>query len=462
MRRTFQSLSVRNFRLYALGQLMSVTCTWMMIVAQDWLVLGLSGDSGTALGAITAAQFAPVLLLTLYGGRLADRHDKRRILVLANLAAGVLALALALWVVAGGVRLWHIGVFAVLLGAVNAVEAPTRMSFISELVGTELLPNASALSAAYFNTARVAGPALAGLLISGYGVGPVMLLNAVSYLATVVSLVLMRPDEMRGGGAGRARDTRVVDGLRYLRSRSDLLLPIGLVAVNGLFAFNFQLTLPLLAKTVFGAGSTTFGLLSSALAVGSLVAAFATTARRGRPSAGVVTGGAVAFGALEALTGFAPSLPVALVLLAATGYAMSHFAQSSNHRIQLGSDPRYRGRVMAVYTLIFQGSTPVGAVLTGLLSEEFGARWGMTAGGLVSLAAGLGAWWLLRRGYGVGAVGAAGPGGAAAGPGGAASGEGAAGPGGAASGVGPVTPVVLESYAERALPSGTPTTRRGS
>lgn len=386
LRRTFQSLSVRNFRLFVFGQLLSVTCTWMMVIAQDWLVLELSGNSGTALGTVTAMQFTPVLLLTLYGGRLADRYDKRRILILANLALGVLALALGLWVVLGTVQLWHIWLFALALGTVNSVEAPTRISFVSEMVGSELLPNASAMSAAYFNVARVVGPAVAGLLIARLDVGPVVLINALSYLATVVSVVLMRPSELHRPTA-RPRKARVVDGLRYIGRRPDLVLPMALVGVLGLVGFNFQLTLPLLAKTEFHTDSTAFGLLSSSLAAGSLLAAFATTARRGRPTALVVAGSALAFGALEAVTGLAPTLPVACLLLALTGFAMMYFAQASNHRIQLGSDPQYRGRVMALYTLIFQGSTPLGAVLTGGLSEHWGVRWVLYGGGLISLTA---------------------------------------------------------------------------
>ncbi|MER5809193.1 MFS transporter [Streptomyces sp. NPDC002033] len=386
LRRTFQSLSVRNFRLFVLGQLLSVTCTWMMVVAQDWLVLELSGDSGSALGVVTALQFTPVLLLTLYGGRLADRHSKRRLLMLANGASGVLALALGLWILLGEVRLWHIWLFALALGTVNSVEAPTRISFVGEMVGGELLPNASAMSAAYFNAARVAGPALAGFLIARLDVAAVVLINAVSYLGTVISVALMRPAELHVAAARPAKP-RVVDGLRYIGRRPDLMLPLALVGVLGLAGFNFQLTLPLLAKTEFHTDSTAFGLLSSSLAAGSLLAAFATTARRGRPTALVVTGSALAFGATEAVTGLAPTLPVACLLLILTGFTMMYFAQASNHRVQLGSDPAYRGRVMALYTVIFQGTTPLGALVTGFLAQHWGPRWALSAGGLVSLSA---------------------------------------------------------------------------
>ncbi|MFC7303694.1 MFS transporter [Streptomyces monticola] len=381
-----RSLSVRNFRLFAAGQVVSVAGTWMMVMAQDWLVLSLTDDSGTALGAVTALQFAPLLLLTLHGGRLADRHDKRRLLMAANVVSGTLAALLTALVLSGAVQLWHVYLFALGLGTVNAVEVPTRMSFVSELVGPELLPNASALSAAYFNIARVVGPALAGLLISAAGTGPVMLLNAVSYLATVLALRRMRPAELHRT-ARPAERPRIVDGLRHVTGRSDLLLPMALVGVIGLFGLNFQLTLPLLAKTVFHTDASTFGLLTTAFAAGSLLAALATTARRGRPSSRTVINAAFAFGLLTLASGLAPGPLTAALLLALTGFAALYFAQAANHRVQLGSDPSYRGRVMALYTLVLQGSTPLGALLIGRLSQEFGARSGLYAGGTVSLVA---------------------------------------------------------------------------
>ncbi|MGW7548571.1 MFS transporter [Streptomyces sp. NPDC054770] len=381
-----QSLSVRNFRLFAAGQLVSVAGTWMMAVAQDWLVLSLTGDSAAALGVVTALQFAPVLLLTLYAGGLADRHDKRRLLMAANLASGVLSLALAVLVLTGTAGLWHVCLFALGLGIVNAVEVPTRMSFVSELVGGDLLPNASALSAAYFNIARVAGPAFAGLLIGWLGTAAVMLLNAVSYLATVAALRAMRPTELHRSAQRPAR-APVMEGVRHLVAHRDLLLAMVLVAVTGMLGFNFQLTLPLLAKTVFHAQAAGFGLLTTAFAVGSLFAAFVTTRRRGRPAATLVFGAALAAGALECASGLAPTYLWAAVLLLCTGFGCLYFAQAANHHIQLGTDPAYRGRVLALYTLVFQGTTPLGALLVGALSERFGARSGLLAGGAATLLA---------------------------------------------------------------------------
>lgn len=388
--KTFRSLAVRNFRLFTAGQVVSVAGTWMMVVAQDWLVLSLSGDSATALGIVTALQFTPLLLLTLYGGRLADRHDKRLLLTVANVASGVFALGLGLLVIGDRATLWQVYLFALGLGTVNALEIPTRMAFVSEMVGADLLPNASALSAAYFNLARIVGPALAGLLISRFGIGQVMALNALSYAATVVALRMMRPEELHRAARPATR-ARVVDGLRHVRSRPDLMLPLALVAVIGVFGFNFQLTLPLLAKTEFHSDASAFGLLTAALAVGSLAAAVVTTARRGRPTSRTVLMSALGFGVLETVTGLAPSYPAVVVLLVLTGFATVWFAQAANHRIQLGTDPLYRGRVMALYTLVFQGSTPLGALFVSRLSEEAGARSGLYAGGLASCAAALAA-----------------------------------------------------------------------
>ncbi|WP_428838385.1 MFS transporter [Streptomyces osmaniensis] len=394
-----RSLSVRNFRLFAAGQLVSVAGTWMMVVAQDWLVLSLTGDSASALATVTALQFTPLMLFTLYGGRLADRHDKRRLLMWANTASGALALSLALLDLAGAARLWHVYFFALALGTVNAVEVPARMAFVSELVGAELLPNASSLSAAYFNVARVAGPALAGLLIGASGTGWVMLLNAASYAGTVVGLRLMRTSELHRSGRTAVKGG-VADGLRYVRTRPDLLLPVALIAVVGLFGLNFQLLLPLLAKTVFHADAASFGLLTTAFAAGSLLAALVGTGRRGRPPARTVVLSALAFGVLETTAAWAPGFTSALFLLALTGFASLYFAQAANHRIQLGSDPGYRGRVMALYTLILQGSTPLGALLIGWLAQQLGARAGLLAGGLVSVGAAVVALVVERRGSG--------------------------------------------------------------
>ena len=385
---TFRSLKVRNYRLFAGGQIVSLIGTWMQFIAQDWLVLQLTDNSGSALGVVFALQFVPVLALSLYGGKLADRYDKRKLLVACNVVWLVLAAGLGLLVVTGNVHLWQVFLFALCFGSVSAIEVPTRQAFVSELVGTELLPNALSLNAATFNTARVVGPAVAGLLIAWLGTGPVILLNTLTYVGPLCAMLLLDPAKLHRA-ATQPRDTRIADGLAYLRRRPDLLLPLALVLVIGGLGFNFQITLALLSKTEFGVGAASFGLLSSALAIGALGGAFAGTGRRARPSVYVVIGGALAFGVLETAVGFAPTYLSAAALLLATGFAMIYFAQAANQRVQLGTSAEFRGRVMAVYVMVFVGSNPICAPLVGWLSERYGARTGIWLGGVAALLAGL-------------------------------------------------------------------------
>ncbi|MDG6107552.1 MFS transporter [Dactylosporangium aurantiacum] len=387
----FGSLKVRNYRLFTTGQLVKLLGTWMMVVAQDWLVLQLSDNSPTALGIVTALQFTPVLLLTLYGGQLADRFDKRRLLLIANTGSALVAGLLGGLVVAGVVTLWWVFVTAALFGVISAIETPVRQAFVSELVGPELLPNALSLSSATFNTARIVGPAIAGLVIALLHdrTGPIFLITAGLCLAPLVGLSRMRTAELfrveRPPVA--ASDARTVDGLRYVQRRPDLSLAILLVLVVGLFGFNFQLTLAVLAKVEFNAEASYFGLLTTALAVGALAGALASSRRRSRPSAYAVLAAAVLFGGFETLVGFAPTFATAVALLLPTGFFMIYFAQAANQRVQLGTDPEFRGRVMALYVLVFLGSTPLGSLIIGWCAERFGPRSGIWVGGLVSVVA---------------------------------------------------------------------------
>ncbi|GAA4914703.1 putative MFS family arabinose efflux permease [Stackebrandtia albiflava] len=381
---TFESLKVRNYRLFASGQLTSLVCRWMQVIAIDWLVLEMSGDSGTALGLVMAFQFLPVLLLSLYGGKLADRYDKRRLLLGANVAWLLLSTGLAVLVLSGAALLWHIYVFALLLGVVNALETPVRQSFVSELVEPALLPNALALSAATFNGSRIVGPAVAGGLIALFGSGVVIAVNAVAYIAPLVALLMMSAGRLYRASS-RPKDTRIREGLRYTARRPDLLLPLALMFVVGGLGFNFPITLALLAKTVFATGPEAFGLLTTMLAVGALAGALASSKRRARPSAHVVMGAAALFGALEIVTAFAPSFWTASLLLIPTGFAMVYLAQAANQRVQLGVDPAFRGRVMALYVLVFLGSTPIFAPMIGWLGEVVGPRSGLWVGGAGAL-----------------------------------------------------------------------------
>ncbi|MBL6276674.1 MFS transporter [Micromonospora fiedleri] len=397
----FQSLQVRNYRLFASGQLVKLIGVWMMFIAQDWLVLELSDDSATALGVVVALQFTPVLLLTLISGRLADRYDKRMLLFVANAFWTVLSLAMSVLVVTGLVQLWHVFVFAALLGVANAVETPVRQAFVSELVGTRLLPNALSLNAAVFNSARIVGPAVAGLAIAAFDVGPVFMVTALSSIAPLVTVIQMRSSELYRPPLPpreeRAAAT-VMDGLRYVGRRPDLLLPMVVMSVIGMALFNFQLTLAALAKTVFDTGAASFGLFSTTLAVGALAGALAGTGRRSRPSVWLVLGAAIACAVFGTLVGLAPTYWTVVALLPPTGFFMVYFAQAANQRVQLGTDAAFRGRVMALWVLVFLGTNPIGAPLVGWVAETFGAGVSIWAGGLVSLATALLALaWQLRR-----------------------------------------------------------------
>ncbi|WP_433828119.1 MFS transporter [Actinoplanes sp. CA-015351] len=393
----FRSLQVPNYRLFAGGQLVKLIGVWMMFTAQDWLVLELSDNSPSALGMVTALQFVPVMLLTLVSGRLADRYDKRKLLVAANAAFAFFAVAFAVLVTTGVVELWHVYVFALLLGIANAVETPVRQSFVSELVELRLLPNALALSAATFNMARISGPALAGVLLAVLSTPGVFLISTVLAIAPVFTYIRMRPADLYRSPRKEGAPARVIDGLRYVGKRHDLLLPIGMMAVIGMIGFNFPVTLAALAKIDFNAGPSTFGLLTTCLAIGSLGGALAGTRRRARPGVYRVIGAALLFGVFEFFVGFSPNFVTAALLLIPTGFFSIYLAQGANHRVQMGVDPEYRGRVMALYVLVFLGTTPIGATLSGWWGERFGVPSSIWAAGLVSFVAAAGALvWQLR------------------------------------------------------------------
>jgi len=380
---TFRSLRVRNYRLFATGQAVSLSGTWAQRVAQDWLVLEITDNDPVALGVVTALQFLPVLILGLYGGVLADRHDKRRLLVLAQGAMAVLALGLATLDLTGVVELWHVYALAVGLGVATAVDTPTRQAFVSEMVGPDDLPNAVSLNSATFNASRIVGPALAGVAIALWGTGWVFLANAVSYGAVLVGLLMMRPAELVHPTRQPAQKGQVREGLRYVLERRQLAVPIALVFMVGTFGLNFQLTLALVAKKVFETGATSFGLLTSAFAFGSLLGALASARRSGPPTADRMLGAALVFGLLEVVVGLAPTFPSMLLLLVPTGMAVLTFTTTTNALVQLGCDAAVRGRVMALYVLVFLGGTPVGAPLVGVVADAFGPRMPLLVGGAV-------------------------------------------------------------------------------
>ncbi len=386
---TFRSLRIRNYRLFAVGQVVSLSGTWAQRVAQSWLVLELSGDSGIALGVATALQFLPVLLFGLYGGVLADRYDKHRLLLGAQAVMGVLALLLAVLDLSGVVALWHVFALAFALGLAAAVDTPVRQSFLVEMVGAEDLPNAISLNSATFNSARIVGPALAGVAIAAFGTGWVFLANALSYLAVISGLRAMRRADLHPADRVERAKGQLREGLAYVRARSDLLVPMVLVFVVGTFGLNFQVTLALVVKEVFQRGAGAYGLLSAMLAVGSLLGALLSARRVGPPRQRTLFLAVLAFGLLEVLVGLAPTFELMALLLVPTGIAVLTFTTTANAIVQLGSAAQMRGRVMALYVLVFLGGTPIGAPLIGALAEALGPRSSIVLGGLVTALSGI-------------------------------------------------------------------------
>jgi MFS family permease len=396
----FRSLRVRNYRIYASANLVSLTGTWMQRIGQDWLALQLSDDNGVILGLLTALQFGPSLLLSMYGGVLADRYDKRRVLVVTQALMGLLALVLGLLVATDGVALWHVFVLAGGLGAVSAIDAPVRQAFVSEMVGPGLLANAVSLNSTTFNGARLVGPAVAGLVIgaSAGNTAPAFFVNAASFAFTIAALVGMRAAELRPSPpVARARG-QLREGVAYTLSQPDLVLAMVLAFVIGTFGFNYQVTIALMSREVYDLGAEAFGLLSTCFAVGSLSGALLSTRRSVRPRQRFLVGSAVVFGLFTIVAGLMPTYLSFAVLLVPTGAAALVFSVANNSFVQLGVDPQMRGRVMALYFMCFLGGTPVGAPLIGWISEHLGAPWGLILGGAVVVVAGVVAAAVLARG----------------------------------------------------------------
>ncbi|XVQ15935.1 MFS transporter [Spirillospora sp. CA-255316] len=383
----FRSLRTRNYRLFATGQVVSNTGTWMQRVAQDWLVLDLAHGSGIALGITTGLQFLPMLLFGLWGGVVADRYPKRRVLMITQVAMGLLALILGVLAITGTAQVWHVYLLAFGLGLATVVDNPTRQSFVVEMVGKRDLPNAIALNSATFNGARLLGPAAAGVLIAWLGTGPVFLLNAASFGAVLFGLYAMRESELHPTETVKRAKGQLREGLRYVRGRRDLMLVLLLVGFVAMFGMNFQITIALVAREVFKTGASSFGLASSMLAFGALTGALLAARRATRPRMRLLVGTAILFGALEMLTGLMPYYWSFLVMLVPTGIVLMTFTTASNSTLQLTVAPEMRGRVMALYMFVFLGTNPLGAPMVGWMAEQFGPRLSIVLGGLVSMLA---------------------------------------------------------------------------
>ncbi|QBX57441.1 MFS transporter [Nocardioides seonyuensis] len=387
---TFRSLANPNYRLYAAGGVVSNTGTWMQRVAQDWLVLQLAGSAGgTALGITTGLQFLPFLIFTPLAGVVADRMPKQRLLQLTNLGMAVPAVALAGLALTGAAELWHVYVLAFLLGTASAFDAPARQSFVSELVDPTDLSNAVGLNSASFNAARLVGPGLAGLLIAALGggvsaTGWVIAFNAVSYAAPIWTLRRLDAGLLDSPALVERRRGAVLEGVAYVRARPDLVLVLAIVFFAGTFGLNFQITSALMATEVFGKGAGEFGLLGSFLAIGSLTGAL-LAARRPVVRLRLVVGSALVFGATVFLAGTMPTYVTFAVLTPLTGLSALTLITSANTYMQLNTEAGVRGRVMALYLMVFMGGTPVGAPLIGWIGEEWGARWTLLGGGLLTI-----------------------------------------------------------------------------
>ena len=389
---TFSSLHVRNYRLYFIGQVVSVSGSWMQRVAQSWLVLHLTG-SGVALGVASALQFLPILLFGAWAGLVADRMDKRQVLMVTQPLMGFLALILGVLTLTGLVQLWMVFLMALLLGAVTAIDNPARQSFVMELVGRRQVTNAVSLNSAVFTSARVVGPAIAGVLIAVVGTGWCFVVNAASFGAVLTALVAMNAEQLeRAQRPLRARG-QLMEGLRFVWSRPDLSTPLALLAVVGTLALNFTVILPVLARDTFHGDASTYGMLLSVLGAGSLVGALFTASRR-EPSVPLLVGALGLFGLFMLGAAAAPTLPLEIAALIPMGLAAVAFQTTTNSLIQLRSEPALRGRVMALYSVVFLGTTPIGAPVVGWVAQHFGPRAGLGLGGTAVLVAALVALWL--------------------------------------------------------------------
>jgi MFS family permease len=386
---TFRALQNRNYRLYLAGSVVSNTGTWMQRVAQDWLVLSLPGTGGTELGVTTGLQFLPVLLLSPYAGVVADRFSKRAMLQVTQLGMAFSSLLLGAIAVSGHAEVWMVYALAFVFGIASAFDAPARQSFVSEMVGPDELTNAVGLNSASFNTARLVGPGLAGLLIGLLGGGAdasgwVILLNGLSYFAVIAQLRrmdarLLHSPALRGRSPGM-----LLEGMRYIRSQPKMLMILVLVFFAGTFGMNFQVTSALMATQVFGKGAGEFGILGSCLAVGSLAGAL-LAARRPRIRIRLLFAAATGFGVAEIVAGSLPSYVAFACFAPVIGFSTITLLNSSNATMQISSDPALRGRVMALYMTVVMGGTPLGSPVIGWIGEHFGARWTLIIGGALVL-----------------------------------------------------------------------------
>ncbi|MCU7493826.1 MAG: MFS transporter [Ignavibacteria bacterium] len=386
-RDTFSSLKVRNYRLYYIGQGISLPGTWMQRVAQAWLVLKLTG-SGTSLGLVTALQFLPVLLFTPLGGVIADRYPKRNLLYITQASQALSALLLATVVATNTVQLWMIYILAAFFGLINSVDNPTRQTFVFEMVGRKDLSNAVTLNSIEVNLARVVGPAIAGIIIAGAGLALCFFLNAASFIAVLICLFKMRKEELYTAERVKKIKGQLMKGFHYVRNEPLLRLVLILMGIIGTLAYEFDVSLPLLAKYTFHGDADSYALLTSAMGVGAVLGGLATAGKRKTsPYSIVIT--LFLFGSSILLTAVSPGLHFAAITMVFVGVFSIRFMTLGNTTLQLESAPEMRSRVMSLWTIAFLGSTPIGGPIIGWVAEYTNPRWGLAVGGIAALLAGL-------------------------------------------------------------------------
>jgi MFS family permease len=394
-RTTFRSLGSRNYRLYFMGQIVSVSGTWMQSVALGWLVLKITG-SGTWLGLVIACQFLPVLLLGPFGGVIADRVDKRRFLLLTQSLAGALALTLGMLVLTDKITLTLVFALAMALGTVNAFDMPARQTFVFEMVGPDLLPNAVTLNSVIMNGSRIVGPAVAGVLIATVGLASCFIINGLSYLGCIVALTLMRPAELVRSEPKPRQKGQLREGFRYVRANPALRTPLLLMAAVGTLTYEFQISLPLVARYTFHVGAGSYGFMTSAMGLGAVIGGL-VVANRARSSRRLLGIAGVVFGTLVLAASVMPTIGAMVLWLPLVGAASIAFISMSNTNLQLLAAPEMRGRVMALYSVAFLGSTPVGGPIVGWVGQTLGPRYALVLGGSTAVVASLLAWRSLNR-----------------------------------------------------------------
>ena len=394
----FRSLSGYNYRVWAAGGLVSNVGTWMQRTAQDWLVLTeLTHNDAVAVGIVMALQFGPQLLLLPITGLVADRVDQRKLLMATQGAMGILGLGLGILTVSGAVQLWHVYVFALLLGCVAAFDAPARQAFVSQLVGGKNLSNAVALNSASFSGARMIGPAIAGVLTAVVGAGLVFLINAVTFGAVLISLRALRVSELRPPPRAKRRRGDLVEGFRYVAKRPDIIVILVMVFLVGTFGLNFPIFLATMARIEFHESAGIYGLLSSVMAIGSVTGAL-LSARRETPRLRYLLVSSLVFGLGCLLAALQPSIITFAACLVIVGVAAQTLMTTANGLVQLSTDATVRGRVMAIYMAIFMGGTPIGAPIVGWVANQFGPRWSLGVGAASGIAAALvGIGWMIRH-----------------------------------------------------------------